>query len=127
MCVSAIAVVVHSYVTEVLVDRTKCAPGAVYTFADIAHALQWLRINETTGEPAGALDHFDHFLLRSDQTQTWDYVDNKTFIDSPTATKTTKTLIEIAMSSTGQINTHELHQSKLTTRMQKKLGSNVYE
>ena len=106
--------------TGVHVDRTKCAPGAVYTYADIAHALQWLRINETTtGEPAGAFDHFDHFVLRSDQTQTWDYAITETSIDAPTATKSTNTLIEIAMNSTGLINTHD-------TRMQK-LGSNVYE
>ena len=44
--------------TGVLVDRTKCAHGAVYTFVRIAHshALGWLRSHESTGP-------FDHFVL----------------------------------------------------------------
>ena len=39
-----------------LANREKCAPGAVHTFADIAHALQWLRRRESTRA-------FDRFVL----------------------------------------------------------------
>lgn len=107
--------------TGMLVDRTQCAPGAVYTFVDIAHALQWLRINETTGTPTGVYDHFDHFvLINSDRTLTWDYNDIDSFTDDSTAKESTNTLTKITLNSTGPINIHELQQS--VTRMQNVWG-----
>ena len=54
--------------TGVLVDRTKCAPGAVYTFAFITqNALRWLSCDERTAEPIGP---FNHFVLIRDQKLT---------------------------------------------------------
>ena len=45
--------------TGVLVDRTKCEPGAVYTFAYITQdALRWRSGDERTAEPIGPFDHF---------------------------------------------------------------------
>ena len=46
-----------------LANREKCAPGAVHTFADIAHAVQLLRRRESTRA-------FDHFVLVNDTSIT---------------------------------------------------------
>ena len=68
MCVgdrSGSPLVCDGVLTVVLVDRTKCAPGALYTFVNVAHshALGWLSSHEPTGQ-------FDHFVLLRDSSTT---------------------------------------------------------
>ena len=46
-----------------LANRETCASGAVHTFADIAHAVQWLRRRESTRA-------IDHFVLVNDTSIT---------------------------------------------------------
>ena len=73
----------------VLVDRTDCAPGAVYTFAGIASALDWLSSRGTTNSP------FDHFVLLSDTSTIQEMNTNSSFIMTTT-------------NSIGAISTYEL-------------------
>ena len=61
-----------------LFDRTICAPGAVYTFAGIARALDWLRSRGTTSSS------FDHFVLLSDTSTIQEMNTNSTLITTTT-------------------------------------------